>query len=233
MDIVQSYLDTKTNEATRKSYQRTLYSFKERLEQKGKGLDPFLYYNDIKKEAEDFVKSRSAMTRNFRITVLSGFYAFEYKVNPILEVERVREKDKTRKIIQRKDLQTALNVIDTKDQRGLRDYALICLFLDSKLTASEISRIKLSDVEIRRESVVHLPNKIITLSSYTSRYLNDWVLHLYKKMKFKDEDPLFTRFSHQKKEEKGISNNGIIAILKKYFGSSYPYIDRSEFSNLL
>ena len=160
---------------TEKAYRRTITEFRARLQAKGRDLDLMLWAQPTEQqawrratalftsEAEQFVgylksngKRASDSTRAQRLSALFSFYRFALKrghfdeySNPIGKLDRPKVQ-KYGKVppFETQHIAQVMRGIDRSGPEGLRDYALLIVFLETGRRKTEVASLRWRNVEL-------------------------------------------------------------------------------------
>ncbi|MCF7927415.1 MAG: tyrosine-type recombinase/integrase [Candidatus Izimaplasma sp.] len=132
----------------------------------------------------------SNKTINKRIALLNRAITFQVeqnKCNPsiIASFPKLKELDKRFDVIDEKTMRRIIKHMLNKDNRFInkRDKALIFLFIDTGARLSEVSKIKISNVDLENNTILldHTKTKrerIIYFTDFTSNYLKNYIYHI-------------------------------------------------------
>lgn len=171
-------------------------------------------------------------TQQFRITVLNTFYSNKKvqalcgKENPIPLVKKSFP-NKKKVIVEKHDV--AKIIINTHSLQELRDVVLLLLFLESELNATDLSRLKLKDIDIDQHSRIVIRG--IVFHEITSQLVLRYIFQYFGK-EFDEERSLLQSFI-SKTFHDGISSQGITGILKKLVGATSPAMETTKLKKML
>lgn len=209
---LHSKLQRSQSTRTQTTYLETLRDFRAALHFKQFDLDrldatPQACYDNLSERqvvtltAQEFAawsvsgRSVKAATHNQRLAVLSSFYEYAIRQdfldhNPIRKVERAKvDQYGSSKALPNEVTTEGLANIDRTTKRGKRDYALLCVLLETGRRLSEVAGLQWRDLYISRANVitVNFPNlkggKEISdkLDPKTSAALLAWLRDFYGK----------------------------------------------------
>lgn len=96
-------------------------------------------------------------SRKIAVNAIRSFFAFTCgKRSPARTLPAPRPKPKLQRTLTAAQAFAVLAACDTQTIRGVRDLALLCLMLDTGLRASEICRLKVTDLDLERRRLTVL-----------------------------------------------------------------------------
>ena len=161
---------------TIKSYKTTFRMFvKYLIDYKNIKIEKISFADINRDNIMDFLKHMeteykiSIKTRNQRLAAIKSFCRYvshepiEY-LNNISQILEIASKGDDNKVVvidylTKEELTTYLNVISTKNRKGIRDYALINLMYDSAARVEEMTNIKVNDLRLGDNPSVMLYGK--------------------------------------------------------------------------
>lgn len=161
---------------TIKSYKTTFRMFvKYLIDYKNIKIEKISFADINRDNIMDFLKHMeteykiSIKTRNQRLAAIKSFCRYvshepiEY-LNNISQILEIASKGDDNKVVvidylTKEELTTYLNVISTKNRKGIRDYALINLMYDSAARVEEMTNIKVNDLNLGDNPSVMLYGK--------------------------------------------------------------------------
>lgn len=182
------------------------------------------------KEVEEFgkylskVRSNSDRTRNQRIAALRSFVKFlqyEYP-DQMLQWQKIqslpmrRHANKPVSYLSQDEIAMLLSKIETKNDMGIRDLALISLLYDSGARVQEIVNLSVRDIRIEKPSQVTLQGKgrkirVVPLISCTVSILKSYMERFNLMRPEQSSNPLFCNRNGTR-----ITRFGIAYLLEKY-----------------
>jgi integrase len=256
---VYAWIDAKfhksTSEKTRKIYTETINQFRGWLSIQGLdlGSDPAL----VAFMAQAFAgrstrgKQVAAATFNQRLAVLSSFYTYAHKQgkgsplylehNPIETLERAKVQEYAGAQPLAGDVVAeALARIDQETLNGKRDYALLCILLQTGRRAQEVADLTWGDVQMNKgratltfEHTKGNETMIDELPANVTDALLRW-LHAYYGSdleKLASETPIWVSLAHDGSNGKQLGYLSINAICKKHLGTSKVHATRHTFAH--
>ena len=161
---------------TIKSYKATFRMFvKYLIDYKNIKIEKISFADINRDNVMDFLKHMeteykiSIKTRNQRLAAIKSFCRYvshepiEY-LNNISQILEIASKGDDNKVVvidylTKEELTTYLNVISTKNRKGIRDYTLINLMYDSAARVEEMTNIKVNDLNLGNNPSVMLYGK--------------------------------------------------------------------------
>lgn len=259
--------------ATEGAYRRAITAFRARLRAQGKDLDLAHWADrhdedtwgamlaeftaEVEDFADHFTYDPSLHTANStyaaRISALRSFYKFALArrhfvryPNPIDDIERPATPAYSKvKALDPRDIAVAMQAIDRTTLQGKRDYALLCVFLETAQRKSAVQMLHWKDVELLgRLEDIKLPEDIkliltfprvkgnramprYELSHLASKALLEWLAHIYQMnpLSLHGDRPLWVNLRNIGfvKELEQLSNNGITLICKTRIGTTHVH----------
>jgi site-specific recombinase XerD len=200
LDIaISGWLDAKfrksTSQKTLKAYSTTIQQFRQGLHHEGIDLDGdpgrIMLYAQAYAGLSKVGKQIKASTYNNRLAILSSFYTYARKrglvaSNPIEVVERNKVQAYASAMpLTQEQASARLAAIDRSTMAGLRDYALLAVFLEVGWRSAEVASLSWGNIALQHGRAVVVcerakGNEQIanTLSMATTAHLLTW-LHGY------------------------------------------------------
>lgn len=243
-DAIKVFLEEKKRKSnstvTYRQYASTLRLARRHLQ--NNNLDFFSQKEATKEEKKEHMQSVASSllhyigtqktTQQFRITVLNTFFsnrkvqAICGKENPIPLVKKSFPNKKKIGIDENEIVNIIQNAYTVSE---LRDAVLLLLFLETDLNATDISRLKLKDIDIDQQSHVIIRN--VTLHTITSQLILRYIFQYFGK-DF-NEERFFIQSFIAKPFHDGISSQGITGILKKLVGVTAPALEIPKLKRVL
>ena len=167
----------------------------------------------------------SPRTRNQRLAAICSFMRYVQRECPeclheIQKILTIPQKKSIRKVIHflsPEDISAILSAPNLSNKSGRRDAALLSLMYDSGARVQEISDLKISNIRIKRPSVVILHGKgnkerCVPIMEKTAQLLECYINELMKNTPTQKNDS-YLFLNHQKNQ---LGRKGIDWILKKY-----------------
>ncbi len=214
---------------TIKSYKTTFRMFvKCLIDYKNIKIEKISFADINRKNVMDFLKHMETKfkitikTRNQRLAAIKSFcryvsHEFIKYLNNISQILKIASKGNNDKVVvidylTKEELTTYLNVISTKNRKGIRDYALINLMYDSAARVEEMTNIKVNDLNLGDNPSVMLYGKgkkyrTVPICNRT----RDLLINYIKLFKLNNFEYLFMGNKHAKCSTKMITH-----IVNKY-----------------
>jgi integrase len=252
---VAAWLDAKFRKShsarTRGAYLEIITAFRAGLQQAGLDLDtPFP--GQIALLAQAFAghsakgKQVAPATYNLRLAVLSSFYVFCRKQgadsplyllhNPIERVDRASvQVYGSAEALDDAFVAESLSSIDQSTLRGARDYALLCVLLQTARRAQEVATLTWQQVSLHngkaRLTFEHAKgNEVMQddLPAATTNALLRWLHKFYGAQlgKLAPAAPLWVSLAHDASYGQPLGYQSITAVCKKYLGVSRVHTTR-------
>ncbi len=262
--LIQAWLHAKEqlshSPKTQLAYEQTIQSFRSFM--KSHNLDlifkspSFVYL--VADVAQSFVVQRSLKSRHKRViasatqgqrlSILSSFYAYAIKrghlstTNPILLVDRPKIKPyEQSRAIEHDELAERLKEIDLSTERGLRDMAILLVFLHTGRRVSEVVNLTIKDVLMANNQVIltfrtkggEVARNI--LDPIPSSMLIMWLACLYGEnfITLTEELPLWVDLHHKALRGQQLKYSGFSGICNRYLGTTKVHTTRHSFAVLM
>ncbi len=229
-------LDRNLSERTVRMYGYYLHFFEEWLLQQSKNKNPEVESIDeetirdfrlylSRNYKNPFKGELKRQTQNYFLVALRSFLRYlikkKVKVVPPEIIELGKQKDRTIKFLSPEDLDKLFNAVDTVDEMGLRDKALMEVLFSTGLRVSELARLNRDQVntDTGEFGVIGKGGKARVV--FLSRKAKE-ALHVYLQKRKDPYSPLFLRYSGPKddeelsEEKKRLSVRSIERMLDKY-----------------
>jgi site-specific recombinase XerD len=255
---VAAWLHSKANKSgsdkTRAAYEATISGFRGFLQ--GQGLDLDADPDMVATVAQGWAEQRtrgsrrggkiSNATYNQRLAILSSFYTFARKrryiraENPIDLVERRNAVSPERATAL--DPQTAkanLAAIDRKTKAGMRDYALLMVFITTGRRLSEVASLRGQDVKINGNKVTLHFRRVKggsssekPLGKEVAKALIAYLSTEYGFLTLPDDAPIWVNYSYRNPGQ-AISIQTIADICERRLGTSKVHSLRHTFAHTM
>lgn len=173
------------------------------------------------------------VTQSYHIIALRSFLKFlirnDYDTLSPERVDLPRGESKSLKFLEKNHLEQLFNAVDTSEERGLRDRAILELLFSTGLRVSELSKLNRDQInfETREFGVIGKGGKarVVFLSDSAAFWLTTYFGA--RKDKYK---PVFIRYSRDENPEDGgnkmrLTPRSIERIVKKYVKKSHIPVD--------
>ncbi len=163
-------------------------------------------------------------TRNQRLSAIQAFFKYLQIESPshllisqqIMSIWIKRAPKPVMNYLTFEGIQAILSAVDTTEQSGRRDFALLCLLYDTGARVQEIADCVVSDLRLMEPATLRLTGKgcksrIVPLLSKTAAYLKEYIEENHLNTPRMVSHPLF----YNRKKEK-LTRAGISYILHKY-----------------
>jgi integrase len=149
LNNIDRFLDQNTfTEATRVTYKNSLNTLNAYLDRCGIALD------DLDEDTfRSFLKSRHWSNNTVRMlgNSVKSYIRWRYgNDHPVLKVQLPRDNAKPGRALSFEQLSNLLYLFDTTTPLGWRDLSIICLMVETGLRASEVCRLKVSDLNLQK-----------------------------------------------------------------------------------
>ena len=189
-----------------------------------------LTFDDISRESviefcqwlED-TRNSSSKTRNLRLTAIHSFFRFvemryPSKISLCREILSIPAKKHEKKLpihLSDKEVKMLLAEPDIRTKQGIRDLAIMALLYDSGARVSELTKLKMSDIQLEGTATVRIVGKglkqrIVPISPPTASIIKAYIKSIQPDVVFSDRT-FFTNSS-----EGRLTRPGINYILDKY-----------------
>ena len=187
-DIIYEFLDyisyeRRYSEFTEKSYEKDLFDFFEYLKRNNLNYKK-IKYNDVNKYIEELVKlGYKSSSINRMCSSLRSFYKYlegkKYiEHNPVKFINSLKEAKRLPNYFKYDEFLTMISVLEN-DELGIRNRLIIEMLFATGLRVSELSNIKLSDIDISKKEIriIGKGNKerIVFFNDETSKALNNYL----------------------------------------------------------
>ena len=171
--------------------------------------------------------NNSAITRNNKLKHLKGFFEYLYNnnyinLNPTLNIDLAKTKRRIPKYLNINESKKLLaTTIQSDNKNRIRNYCIICLFLNCGIRLSELTKIDISDIKMDEKTLkIHgkgNKDRIIYLDDACVEILNEY-FNIRKKIKINtiDKDALFLS-----NRNKRISNRNVQLIVKEGISTTF------------
>ena len=171
--------------------------------------------------------NNSAKTRNNKIIHLKSFFEYLYNnnfinINPTLNINLAKTERRNPKYLNINESKKLLSsTIKSNQKEKLRNYCIICLFLNCGIRLSELTKIDISDIKFDEKTLkIHgkgNKERIIYLDNACLESLKEYLKERKKiKLNTIDKDALFLS-----NRNKRISNRSVQAIVKNEISDTF------------
>jgi site-specific recombinase XerD len=204
-----------------------LFAFHE--EKSGKYPDK-LTFNDMSRDSvtefcqwlED-ARNSSVKTRNLRLTAIHSFFRFVEMRDPskislcreILSIPAKKHEKKLPIHISDKEVKMLLAEPDIRTKQGIRDLAIMALLYDSGARVSELTKLKMSDIQLDGTATVRIVGKgrkqrIVPISAPTANIIKAYIKTIRTDASFGERTLFMNKSGGQ------LTRPGVNYILDKY-----------------
>jgi integrase/recombinase XerD len=262
--LIQAWLHAKEqlshSPKTQRAYEQTIQTFRSFLQQHG--YDLIFSAEDFAHVVADFAQAFAAQrseisnhkgrvssaTQAQRFAILSSFYAYAIKRghlstgNPIDKVDRPKITPYGRsQAINYEELKRRLETINMKTEQGMRDMAILSVFLYTGRRVSEVANLAKKDLLLASGQVVLTFQvkggdiKRDILDPEPSRFLLHWLTRFYGEhfWSLSDDLPLWVDLHHKNLRGQPLKYNGFAGICQHYLGTTKVHTTRHSFAVLM
>jgi site-specific recombinase XerD len=173
------------------------------------------------------------VTQNYYVIALRSFLRFLIKNDyPTLEPSKIdlpKTESRSLKFLERDQVDRLVTSVDTSNEEGLRDRAILELLFSTGLRVSELAKLNHEQVNIERKEFGVIGKGQRARLVFVSDRAADWIKRYMHERKdiFK---PLFIRYSGKMMEENGgekmrLTVRGVERVVKKYVRKSRIPVD--------
>jgi len=168
--------------------------------------------------------TRKRVTQNYYVIALRSFLKFltknDYKVLEPSKIDLPKTESRSLKFLEREQIERLVTVIDTSEEQGIRDRAMLELLFSTGLRVSELCSLNHAQVNIERREfgVIGKGGKarVVFISDRAAQWIENYLAE--RKDRFK---PLFIRYSGKVIEDNNgekmrLTPRSVERIVKKY-----------------
>ena len=229
---------------TLRSYEKVLRDFDDYLESESssiKSLDKITASNYIARLKENGL---SNTTVKQRLSILNSFYNYLYIneeiANPFKKIKIPKKSKTLPDILSYEEIVKLMDSVCLEDDKGLRNKALLELMYSSGMRVSEISTLKINDINFKRQSILvngkGSKDRIVYFNNTTLKALQDFMSKVRGTLKDHDSPYLFISLSNNGKGEP-LTERAIYEILKNQciiagiYKDIHPHVLRHSFAS--
>ena len=246
---IESFLKIVQNKNTQskntlRSYEKVLRDFDDYLESENssiKSLDKITASNYIARLKENGL---SNTTVKQRLSILNSFYNYLYIneeiANPFKKIKSPKKSKTLPDILSYEEIVKLMDSICLEDDKGLRNKALLELMYSSGMRVSEVSSLKINDINFKRQSILvngkGSKDRIVYFNNTTLKALQDFMSKVRGTLKDHDSPYLFISLSNNGKGEP-LTERAIYEILKNQciiagiYKDIHPHVLRHSFAS--
>ncbi|HEU4322105.1 MAG TPA: tyrosine-type recombinase/integrase [Roseiflexaceae bacterium] len=248
--LIAAWLDAKQGRSgsghTARAYRSDLTAFRAALQAAGLDLDGDVQLLALAAQGWAGQRDPSAATYNRRLASLGSFYNYAIKRdllqrNPIGLVERRPVDDYAGvRALDLDELRQQLAAIDRSTRNGLRDYALLAIYLQTGRRLDEVRMLEWRDVRIVRDQLeLHFRRckggKVMRdlLPAAVSRALLEWLREHYKDLRKLAADATLWPSASPRSRGRALSAQGIRDIVEARIGTTHVHATRHTFAKAM
>jgi site-specific recombinase XerD len=261
--LILGWLDAKfrksNSERTKNEYKKTLDKFRQGLMQAGLDLDSqekqelsqiALLAQAFAGGSQHLERTVKPATYNQRLAIISSFYEYAIKqvaleVNPIARIERGKVQSYASAVpLSADDVETKLASIDRDTLQGKRDYALLCVYLQTGRRLNEVAQLQLQHLTMQSEKLTvtfeHCKGgktMIDTLPYSVSHALLEWLEAYYGEtltLGTADTRPVWIALAHDSRVTGNqLGTQSIADVFKKRLGTSKVHTSRHTYAHIM
>ena len=246
---IESFLKFVQNKNTQskntlRSYEKVLRDFDDYLESENssiKSLDKITASNYIARLKENGL---SNTTVKQRLSILNSFYNYLYIneeiANPFKKIKSPKKSKTLPDILSYEEIVKLMDSICLEDDKGLRNKALLELMYSSGMRVSEVSSLKINDINFKRQSIFvngkGSKDRIVYFNNTTLKALQNFMSKVRSTLKDHDSPYLFISLSNNGKGEP-LTERAIYEILKNQciiagiYKDIHPHVLRHSFAS--
>ena len=246
---IESFLKFVQNKNTQskntlRSYEKVLRDFDDYLESENssiKSLDKITASNYIARLKENGL---SNTTVKQRLSILNSFYNYLYIneeiANPFKKIKSPKKSKTLPDILSYEEIVKLMDSICLEDDKGLRNKALLELMYSSGMRVSEVSSLKINDINFKRQSILvngkGSKDRIVYFNNTTLKALQDFMSKVRGTLKDHNSPYLFISLSNNGKGEP-LTERAIYEILKNQciiagiYKDIHPHVLRHSFAS--